>query len=157
MTLTRIDPADSVRTRRAKSATGGTSPRPYGVRPLRSPTRPPAGPPALSPPAAAPQPAAAIATSAGASRAAAFVSFMSPPLQRDLEPEDGPVRCEGEHLAARAEDGRHEQAVLRARPFRDQPVRPVVDERGPRRLGAAARPIGVARGIDRRLAHVPGR
>jgi len=54
-----------------------------------------------------------------------LVSCLSSSRQGDAEPEDGPIPCEGEYLAVRAEDGRPEQRVRSTRPFRDQPVRPV--------------------------------
>src|SRR5260370_25902888 len=127
MTWIWTDPPDSARTRSMKSATGGASDGPDGVLAIRSTTSPPAGPPALSAPAEALHPEAAATARASVSRAPAFVSFMSCSRQGDVQLEDGPVHCEREHLAARAEHRLGEQGVCRARPFRDQPVRPVVD------------------------------
>src|SRR5215469_2340801 len=158
MTLTWTVLPDRALTRRMKSATGGTRDTPEGVLAIRSTTGPPAGPPALSPPPEALHPAPAAAATASVSRALTFLSFMSGSRQGDVQLEDGPVRCEGEHLAVRAEDGRPEQGVRCARPFRDQPVRPVVDQGRPGlRDAAAARDIRVPGGVDRRTAHVPGR
>src|SRR5215469_15404078 len=111
MTLIWTDPPDGDRTRRTKSATGGTKDTPEGVLAIRSTTGPPAGPPALSPPAAALHPAPATAARVSASRAPAFVSFMSGSRQGEAQLEDGPVRGQGEHLAARAEGRRSEQGV----------------------------------------------
>src|SRR5258708_26734508 len=161
MTLIWTDPPDSTWTRLMKSATGGASIGLSGIRPLRSTSSPLARPPALSPPTEALHPVATVTVRVSASRAPAFVSFMSGSWQGDVQLEDGPVRCEGEDLAARAEDRRPEQRVGRPRPFRDQTVCPVVDPGGPGGVRSAARHVRVARGIDRRLAHVsrrcPGR
>src|SRR5215472_16931606 len=157
MTLIWTDPPDSARTRWTKSATGGTRDTPEGVLAIRSTTGPPAGPPALSPPAAALQPETTTAARVSASRAPAFVSLTSGSRQKQVQLEDGPVRGQREHLTVRAEDRRPEQGIRRARPFGDQPVRPVVHPGGPGGLRAAARHVRVPRGIDRGLAHVPGR
>src|SRR5262249_13374310 len=140
-------------TRRTNSPTGGMSSSPEAVLAIRATTGPPTGPPALSPPAVAPQPAVA-AVRASAIRAPALPHFISGSRQGDAQLEDGSVRSEGEHLAVRAENGRPEQGVRRTRPPRDQPVRPVVNQRWPR---PATGHVGVASGIDRRLAHVPVR
>src|SRR5215469_10904935 len=127
MTFTWTVRRDSALTRRMKSATGGASDGFQGMPAIRSTSGPPGGPPpALSPFVEAPQPAAAAAATASASRAPAFLSFMSGSRQGDVQPEDGPVRREGEHLAVRAEHRRAEQGVRSAWPLRDQPVRPVV-------------------------------
>src|SRR5215468_9614799 len=147
MTLIWTDPPDSARTRWTKSATGSASDGADGVLAIRSTTGPPAGPPALSPPAAALQPEAATAARVSASRAPALVSFMSGSRQEEVQLEDGPVRGEREHLTTRAEHRRPEQGVRLAWPFRDQPVRPVVDSGRPRGLRAAARHICIPRGI----------
>src|SRR5215470_19461573 len=151
-------PPDSVRTRPMKSATGRASDGPAGVLAIRKTTGPPADPPALSPLAEALHPEAVTAATASASRAPAILSFMSGSRQGDVQLEDGPVRGEREHLTVRPKDRRLEQGVRRARPFRDQPVSPVVDQRGPGlRDAAAARHVRVPGGVDRRLAYVPGR
>src|SRR5215472_1554340 len=123
MTWIRIDRRDRMRTRRMKSATGGGGSPP--VLASRRTTGPPAGPPALSPPADAPQPAETPAARANASRAAILIGFISCPRQGDAQLKNGPVRCQREHLAARAEDRRPQQGVPRAWPDRDQPVRTV--------------------------------
>src|SRR5215471_2647612 len=120
MSLTWTNPPDSDRTRRTKSATGGTKDTPEGVLAIRSTTGPPAGPPALSPPAAALQPAAATAAKISASTVPAFVSFMSGSRQEEVQLENGPVRGEREDLTVRAEDRRPEQGIRRARPSGDQ-------------------------------------
>src|SRR5712691_2486173 len=148
-------PPDTTPTRWTNSATGGMSTRPPAVLAIRSTTGPLTDPPALSPGEAPAQPDATADTKISASSALVFLSMTSPRRKRDAEPEDGPVRCECEHLAVRAEDGRPEQGVLRAGPFRDQPVCPVVDQRGPGGGRAAARHIRIACGIGRYLAHVP--
>src|SRR5215470_6214555 len=119
MTLIWTDPPDSDRTRRTKSATGGTRDTPEGVLAIRSTTGPPAGPPALSPPPEALHPAPAAAATASVSRALTFLSFMSGSRQGDVQLEDGPVRREREHLAMRAEHRRAEQGVRSAWPLRD--------------------------------------
>src|SRR5215470_15940976 len=154
MTLIWTDPPDSDRTRRTKSATGGTRDTPAGVLAIRSTSGPPGGPPpALSPFVEVLQPAATAAATASVSRAPAFLSFMSGSRQGDVQPEDGPVRRKREHLAMRAEHRRAEQGVRPARPLRDQPVRPVIHQRRPGLWdAAAARDIRVPGGIDRRAA-----
>src|SRR5215472_10276629 len=159
MTLTWTFPRDSAWTLRMNSATGGASDRFQGVLAIRSTSGPLVGPPpALSPFVEALQPAAVTVATASVRRAPAFLSFMSGSRQGDVQPEDGPVRREGEHLAVRAEHRRAEQGVRSAWPLRDQPVRPVVDQRRPGlRDAAAARDIRVPSGVDRRAAHVPGR
>src|SRR5215472_7599757 len=125
MTWIRIDRWDRMRTRRMKSATGGGGSPP--VLAIRRTTGPPAGPPALSPPAGTLQPEATPAARASASKKAVLVGFISCSRQADAQTEDGPVRRQREHLAMRAENRRPEQGVSRARPRRDQLVRPVVD------------------------------
>src|SRR5215831_4181556 len=132
------------------------SPSPEAVLAIRSTTGPPAGPPALSAPARGLQPTVA-AVSASTITTPAFPRFISGSRQSNAQLENGSVRCEGENLAVRAEVGGPEQGVLPTRPLRDQPVRPVVNERRPGGLGAAARHIGVPGGVHRRLAHVPRR
>src|SRR6266700_2874536 len=157
MTLIWRAPPDSAPTRRMKSPTAGMESRPPYVLATRSTTGPPPSPPALSPGEAPAQPDATADTKISASSALVFLSMTSPRRQRDAEPEDGPVRCQCEHLAVRAEAGRGEQRVLRARPLRDQPVCPVIDQRGPCGGWAAARHVRIACGIHRHLAHVPAR
>src|SRR5262252_8205043 len=98
---------DSALTRRMKSATGGASDGFQGMLAIRSTSGPPGGPPpALSPFVEVLQPAAAAAATASASRAPAFLSFMSGSRQGDVQPEEGPGRSEGEQLAMRAEHRR---------------------------------------------------
>src|SRR6266496_3552242 len=154
MTLIWRVPPDSTPARWTNSATGGMLSRSPAVLAIRSTTGPPPAPPALSPGGAA-QPDATADTKISASSALVFLSMTSPGRQRDAEPEDGPVRGEREPLAVRAENRRGEQPVLRAGPFRDQPVRPVVNQRRRWGLGAASGYVGVASSIDCYLAHVP--
>src|SRR5215469_712357 len=106
MTWIRIDRWDRMRTRRMKSATGGGGSPP--VLAIRRTTGPPARPPALSPPAGTLQPAATPAARASASKTAVLVGFISCSRQGDVQPENGAVRREREHLAARAEHRRPE-------------------------------------------------
>src|SRR5260370_634133 len=129
---------------------------PGGVEASAAPGRRPAGSPALSAPAETLQPDASAAARTSARRAPAYLGLMPGSRQGDVQLEDGPVRREREYLTTRAEEGRIEQGVGRARPFRGQPVGVVVDQRGPAGLRAAARDIRVPGGVDRRGAHVSG-